>query len=282
MKKTVKIWLAILAGAIVLILLRVFLTSSPPKVKERLLSAEPVLIGHAMGGIKDAAYSNSLEAFKKNYRKGLRIFEADFATTSDNKLVLRHDWKKKRGQKGLLKEEGYIPTYDEFMNTPLYGKYTPLSLADVFQLMKRHPDVLIITDTKSDQYDKIVAQFQLLKETAEETDSMNCLDRFIIQLYNDEMYDAVTSVYPFKVFIYTVYQRGTDNFEQLCQFCVENDIKIVTMNQNKFKDEFMELIKQYDLKLFLHTVNDPEKANRFHDKGVSGFYTDILTDKDFE
>lgn len=245
------------------------------------LSSDPVLICHAMGGLKGAKYSNSLEAFEKNYKEGFRVFEVDITTTSDNILVLRHDWTRKRGQKGLLKEKGYIPTYEEFMSTPLYGKYTPLSLADLFHLMKTHKDMYVITDTKKADYDTIIKQFKNLYKTAEEADALACLDRLIIQIYNDKMYDAVTSIYPFKNIIYTLYKRGTDNLDQLGQFCVEKNISIVTLNQKFYTDEIHDTLKKYGLKLYLHTVNDKEKALDFYKKGITGFYTDKLTPTDF-
>lgn len=245
------------------------------------LDAQPFMIGHAMGGLEDGNYSNSLEAFETNYKKGIRVFEADFSVTSDNVLILRHDWTKSRGQKGLIKYEGYIPTYEEFMYTPLYGKYTPLSCADLIELMLEYEDIYVVTDTKDGEYDKVVTEFQMILDCATKLDALSCLDRFIVQLYNDEMYDAVVSVYPFKSMIYTVYQRGTDNFEQLCQFCVEKQIPVITINQKKYKEELQHLADQYDLKIYLHTVNDKKDARNFYKAGVDGFYTDKLTGASF-
>lgn len=248
----------------------------------KILNADPLLIGHAMGGLKGGRYSNSLEAIETNYAKGIRVFEADFQVTSDNVLILRHDWTKARGQEGLLKYEGYVPTYEEFMNTPLYGKFTPLSCKDLFGLMLKYDDIYIVTDTKNDDYETIVRDFQLLIQDAEAMNATSCLDRVIVQIYNDEMYDAVNSVHPFKHWVYTVYKRGTKDFEQLCQFCVEKDIDIITMNQKKYTDELQALADQYDLKLFLHTVNKKKNAKEYYQKGVDGFYTDKLTSASFE
>lgn len=248
----------------------------------QILNTDPLLIGHAMGGLDGGRYSNSLEAFEANYAKGIRVFEADLQVTSDNIMVLRHDWTDDRGQEGLLKYEGYIPTYDEFMNTPLYGQFTPLSIKDVFYLMKEYDDIFIITDTKSSDPETIKRDFELLVQTAKEARATSCLKRIIVQIYNDEMYDIVKNIHPFKHWIYTVYQRGTQDFEQLCQFCIEKDIKIVTMNQNKYKAELHEIVDQYGLKLFLHTVNSKKKSKKFYKKGVDGFYTDKLTSANFQ
>ena len=60
-------------------------------------SAIPVLpvpkyIAHAGGGIGGASYTNSRDAFDANYRRGFRFFETDLNWTSDDQLVLIHDW----------------------------------------------------------------------------------------------------------------------------------------------------------------------------------------------
>ncbi|MBO6016080.1 MAG: hypothetical protein J6P60_05810 [Lachnospiraceae bacterium] len=255
----------------------VYLIPSLRNYTARKLVRKPVLIAHAMGGIPGTDRSNSLEAFEQNYEKGLRIFEADFCLTSDNKLILRHDWNKKRGQKGLLKYKGYIPTYDEFMQTPLYGKYAPLSFEDLLCLMKEYPDIYLITDSKESEYDKVVSEFQMILESAEKLDALSCLDRFIVQIYNDEMYDAITSVYPFENWIYTLYLRGTDNPDQLCNFCQEHGISTITVKYNKYSKELQEQADAHGLKVYLHTVNQTKDALNYYSQGVDGFYTESIT-----
>ena len=135
-------------------------------------------------------------------------------------MVLRHGTKN-RGQDGLLKYEGYIPDFEEFMNTPLYGKFTSLSVKDFFQLIKAYDDIYIVTDTNGSDTETVNRDFQLFVQEAKATKATSCLNRVIIQIYNDEMYDTVNNIYPFKHWFYTVYQRSTDNFEQLCQFCTK-------------------------------------------------------------
>lgn len=244
-------------------------------------NSDPVLVAHAMGGLENAKYSNSLEAFKTNYKKGYRIFEADIIATSDNVLVLRHDWIEDYGQ-NLNLENGNIPTYKEFMKAPMYGKYTPLSLKDVFKLMKKHKDIYLITDTKEYAPAKTKALFEQILADAESVNATNCLDRVIVQIYNNAMYDAVMEVYPFKQIIYTLYVRGTHYFEQLCQFCVERDINIITMDYKQHSQKLQAIADEYNIKTFVHTINKKKRAKKFYNRGVTGIYTDKLTSASFE
>lgn len=103
------------------------------------------MICHALGISEEGdPKSNSLEAFLYNYERGQRIFEADLAVTSDNVMVLRHDWSEDYGQADALGwrgEEKPIPDFETFMNARIYGKYAPLSLQDMYRLMDEYEDV---------------------------------------------------------------------------------------------------------------------------------------------
>ena len=52
------------------------------------------LVAHALGAVDEVPYTNSLEAFLENYKKGLRVFEVDLIRGADGILVARHDWYK--------------------------------------------------------------------------------------------------------------------------------------------------------------------------------------------
>ena len=50
------------------------------------------VMAHALGGIGDYDYTNSLEAFYQNYNEGTRLFEIDLDTTSEGDICLIHTW----------------------------------------------------------------------------------------------------------------------------------------------------------------------------------------------
>ena len=45
------------------------------------------LIAHAMGGIDGQVYTDSLEAWEENYKRGYRVFEVDLRVLDDATVV---------------------------------------------------------------------------------------------------------------------------------------------------------------------------------------------------
>jgi hypothetical protein len=48
-------------------------------------------VAHAFGSIDGHTYSNSLEAFQRNYGRGFRVFEVDHLVLADGTVLLAHD-----------------------------------------------------------------------------------------------------------------------------------------------------------------------------------------------
>lgn len=101
-------------------------------------------IAHAGGIIDGHTYTNSLEAMNLSYEKGFRLFELDIIKTQDEKYVAAHDWKDWKSMTGY---EGKVPiTYKEFKSYKLFDKYTPLSIDQINEWFKMHPDATLISD----------------------------------------------------------------------------------------------------------------------------------------
>lgn len=215
------------------------------------------LIAHACGGIGDMTYTNSLDALESSYEAGTRTIEVDFAVTADDKLVCwRYGWYKKVSDEY---EKDAVLTEEEFMNSQTFNSLTPMSLETLFELMKEREDMWIITDTKEDERENVQKQFRILLETAEATDSTDVLDRFVVQLYNYEMYDAVEEIYSFPTYILTLYQLGEFDeaqFTEYCRFCKEKGIGSITMWYYWATPEVMEIAERYGIDVYVHTVND--------------------------
>ena len=227
-------------------------------------------ITHAMGKIDEVDYTNSLEAFQESYAAGQRVFEVDFSITSDNKIVCKHYWD----------DWEYVPTAEEFLNTPINGKYTPLSLEDCLFLLKEYNDIWIVTDTKYSASDKVELEFQAIMDVANSNNMTDVLDRMIIQIYKEEMYGQIKEFYDFPCWIFTLYKSGWDGsaeeFVNYCQFSWNNHIKYITMPTASVTDEVIEVADRYGIRIYTHTVNDIQEAHNFLDQGVWGIYTDEI------
>ena len=105
------------------------------------------------------------------------------------------------------------------------------------------------------------------------------LDSIIVQVYNEAMYDMAKEIYPFEQWIFTMYQRWggeVDTFDDLARFCANEGIDVITMSYSFHAPEIVEIAEIYDIKIYLHTVNDVEEAQQYMDEGVLGVYTDAI------
>ncbi len=241
--------------------------------------AQNQIIAHGLGAIDGIGVLNCREGFESMYRQGVRVFEIDLRFTKDARLVLRHDWRPS-WQEGV--SEHSIPTLKEFLAEPILGKYTPLSFRDLLFLMAEHQDICIITDTKFTESDIVQIQFDAMVSEAADLGLTYLLDRFVVQFYNTSMYQSVDSVHHFSGYIYTLYQEkfdGTeDGFREFAAFCAEQkNVTGITISAEIWNSAYAGIAEEYGIKVFAHTINDPEQARSLFADGISAVYTDSLT-----
>ena len=240
------------------------------------------LVAHAVGSDEDRSCIPAEEIFRENYQRGYRVFECDILLTADGVPVLRHDWLEGM-QEGISPE--HIPTAEEFLSTPIYGQYTPLSFADLLQLMAEYPDIYVITDTKSGDDDLVRAQFSAMTAAAEELGLQRLLSRLIVQLYTPEMQDVVEEIYPFSHYMLTLYETGfagdTEEFAEYAQACAQRGIGHIVMWHYLFCPDFLPIMEEYGIQVYVHTVNDAGTAADLLAAGVSGIYSDRIDPSGF-
>ncbi len=197
------------------------------------------LISHALGQINEDTYTNSKEAFLNSYNNGLRTFEVDLQLTSDQKVVLSYYWEKNFNNK--------IPTEEEFLNAKIKGKYTPLSFKDLLHIVNDYPDIWIITDSKYIDKENISTEFVEMKNTAIQENLLKVFDKFIIQIYNEEMLSIIKSIYPFENIIFTLYTRWNGDlqeFEEICKWKQGKRNKIYYDVEFSFQPRNLQYCKQ--------------------------------------
>lgn len=244
-------------------------------------------IGHSFGAVNGDDYTGSLEAFEYNYALGRRTMEVDLILTSDHKLVLKHDWdesKEYESDRDEITQEAPL-SEEQFLNTKILEKYTPMSFAQLCEIMMEYPDLWIVTDTKNTENEEVKEQFEVMAETVRQLGCEEVMDRIIVQVYNEEMYETVHSIYQFKNYIFTMYLRFENEdwlgiMRTVCRFCVNNGIETVTIGTNRISPELIAVADHYGRNVYVHTVNDMADASRYFQMGVTGIYTDIIQDKD--
>ena len=245
-----------------------------------ILSQEKV-VAHGLGAVDGTAVLNCLEGFQDQYARGVRVFEVDLRLTRDQRVVLRHDWRA-GWQHGV--SEANVPTLEEFLDKRVLRKYTPLSFQDLLLLMEQYPDICIITDSKFTDAEIVTMQFESMLQDARELGLSYLFGRMVIQVYSPLMYRVVDRLHHFDNYIYTLYAvsfSGTeDAFREQARFCENNGILGITMWDSWWSPAYADIAREHGVKVFAHTVNEPEEALALLESGVSGIYTDYLTPRD--
>jgi glycerophosphoryl diester phosphodiesterase len=73
--------------------------------------------------------------------------------------------------------------------------------------------------------------------------------------------------------IFTLYQTLVSN-DDLVDFVVATDIEWVTASDRRFSAELADRLHSLGVRLFVHTVNSPDRIARLRAAGADGFYTD--------
>lgn len=254
----------------------------PFKEKEGAWYQENKLIAHAMAGIDDMDYTNSLEAFRNALANGYKVYEVDFVVTADERVVCGHDF-------AAFGER--IPTYEHYMNTQIADRYTPLDMEQMIALLAENPQIYLMTDFKwdnsfgSDNHEVDIIMKELIECVNRYQDESQCVDlydRIIIQVYSEDNYHAMKEYGVFSNYVYTLYQYAYPIYDEIAAFCLENDIRVVTMGKERATKEHVEILKQWNIKVFSHTVNEPKEAQAQLQNGVTGIYTDWILPVEME
>jgi glycerophosphoryl diester phosphodiesterase len=248
---------SLLFGVLVLLIFSFFLIFSSSKSEDLVFVLENQnVIMHAMGEIDGVEYTNSKEAFKRHYSRGRRVFEVDFALTIDDKIVAKH-------------AKQLNVTEQDFLNQKISGKYTPLNLDMVLDLMVEHQDIFVVTDIKSD-FNVIIAEIHkqaVLKDK-------RILDRIIPQIYSKKTYEQCREIYDFDEIIYTLYLEKPHKNEVLEFIKDKEQISIVTMTKKRFSTREAREINELGKKVFVHTLNEEREIGKLLKNGMGGIYTD--------
>jgi len=231
----------------------------------------PPYIAHACGGIGDATYTNSREAFIHNYELGQRVFEIDFNLSDDGVLIASHDeqiWRSLTGSDLPYSSEN-------FYSTRLLDGYESLSCREVIELLAAYPDAYVVTDTKATTQEEVMLAFSQLVHCAKQVHP-EALDRIIPQIYHEEMLPWISAVHPFRSVIFTLYQLRWMP-DAILNFCMNSGVRFITMPADQVTEEVLRLWDTVGVHIGVHTINDPGEAKALFDMGVDMLYTDFLT-----
>lgn len=177
------------------------------------------LVAHAGGGLPDRFYANNLAAIDLSAKHGHTMIEMDFIERG-GRLLIGHD----------------------------EGKISSLTLPALVTWLDRHPEVLIVTDIKTNN----LSGLRIIKGTGRQA-------HFIPQIYKPDQLKPATALGYQKVIFAERYQESQNWFPWVNSV----DLWAVTIPKEK-----VGLAPKIKHPVFLYTVNHPVP-------GV-GLYTDCL------
>ena len=159
----------------------------------------------------------------------------------------------------------------------MLGSYTPLDIDQVVGLMRTHPDMYVVTDTKYVDAPHVKQEFGLIVR-AMGSDKAELGKRFIVQIYNESMLEPIRSVYPFPNVIYTIYQHNLlpAKSSRSVQFARANGIPVITLDMVHWSARLAAEIRAAGLASAINSINSPSEAAALNAAGVRFLYSDSL------
>ena len=249
---------------LIVIILSIMVFALPSAFKKDDDALKPAeFVAHGAGGIAGERITNSLEALEKNYDRGFRFFEVDVEKTTDGKYILLHDWGR---LKWLYNTDPGQCNLQEFLSCKMTKGLTQLTLDGLMRWMQGHPGAYVIIDTKSDNLNV----YKYIKDKHSGISS-----RIIPQIMSFEEYPELERM-GYKHIILTLYRKNY-TADQILEFEKNHPLFAVTMYKDKAKTELPAGLKQRNIFLYVHTINDPDEVKDFRKVGIDGFYTDFLS-----
>ena len=235
------------------------------------------LMGHAFGGMDDKTYHNTMAALEHGIETGYKDFELDFSYTTDGRLVLSHGWSPSNCKCiGIT----YTPdfdnmTYERVMNMPIHGNPI-MDARQFYERVKDEPDYRFEVDFHFVQEHRKEMVQELVKDF--ENDGQ-VLDRLLMQVYTQQMYQIIDGVYRFKNYSYLA-GKYVYRLDEFLTFCLDKGICAIALRANLAKREYIDKIHNAGLYVMTYTVQrDADYAKHLLDSGIDTICTDFITEE---
>lgn len=242
-------------------------------------------IAHAFGTLEGQRYTNTMEAFNESYAKGFRVFEVDFIPLQDGTVIAAHDGQEEHY--GLAPNQFRTATAADVQNVTFDGEYTVPFAQDIIDLLREHPDVTIIADTKWN----LAETYATFAQLADYDPAV--LDRLVPHVGTQDELDAMRAVYPDVQPMFALYrtQNTREGFtdDQAVEFVERNKINAVMMRSglydpnltlqennlagNRYTPELAKRLRAASASVYVHSLIDIKDIAQFARQGI-GVYSD--------
>lgn len=243
------------------------------------------IMAHACGSIDGHEYTNSKEAIDLSISEGRYLIEIDFSLTSDNKIVANHKWNKDSYDRlGINYPGENTPlSYNEFMSSSIYGKYTPIDLDGVISYMKKYPDLYILIDITKDLDIKTTKKmYSIIADKLVENGLVN---RVVVQAGTIDMFNTIDEIYnfPYKHFYVMEDDYKNGKLDEILSYMDSKEGFISVGAHKDYTDKhFIKEAHKHGYYVAIFPINTKDEAKKFFDMGVDNICTDVLSYNDIK
>lgn len=214
------------------------------------------IVSHRGGSVAGDTSAGPIARLDYSYSQGQRLFELDFSWTSDDDLVIKHDWK----------DRSAVPSLAQFLQEAP-GEHASLWM--VCDWLDDHPDAFIITDCKKRSLEG-AARIRMRRP--------ELVPQFIPQIYQFKDYDLVQSQ-GFRNIVLTLYRcLSNESSDRIIGFAKEHDLFALTLPKRRASDsQLVQFCMSERIPIYVHTINQVDQLARYQADGIFGVYSDILT-----
>jgi len=258
-------------------------TRAPPLRPEALANQyDPFgFVAHAFGAIDGRVYSNSLEAFQRNYGRGFRVFEVDLVRLADGTALAAHP--------GLEANYGLNKPFKEATWADLAGhryldRYTVLRSQDLVRLLREHPDAYFILDSK---WSRLEIYQTFLRQAPERS----VRERILPHVEDRAELTAFRTAYPLQNYMVALYHTQAQNryddpvavdftrryrAPALMMWWRDRDPSLTLAangrEDRRYRPSFTNALRGAGANVYVHSLGDPAQIQRFWDLGI-GVYS---------
>jgi glycerophosphoryl diester phosphodiesterase len=239
-------------------------------------------VAHAFGAIDGHTYTNSLEAFQRNYGRGFRVFEVDLVRLADGTALLAHD--------GLeanygLNEPFTQATWADLAGHRYLGRYTILRVQELAGLLRNHPDMYVILDSK---YARLDIYQSMLRYAPERS----LRERIIPHVEDRAELDSFRTAYPLHNYMLALYHTQSQNRYDdpiagdftnryrapgVMMWWRDRDPSLSLAANGRqgrrYRPSFANALRSVGANVYVHSLGDAAEVQRFWDLGI-GVYSD--------
>ncbi len=263
MKKITKILIPFICLTIVLISFSIIFFVGSDENKT-------IIILHAGGGYNNSTYLNAQETFEIYYNDGYRYFEYDLKLSSDGRIIGSHAWEH------LDVENVYSLTYDEFCNLRLDNNMTPVNEEWLINIIKAHPEIKIVVDSKMDTTEQDALVLQRLEEL-ESVYNIDISSNIIPEVFSIEMWDLIKDTTSFDNYFFSHYKVYYSVDYILENFSDKRFLGIaLSVNCDTYFRKNLYRFTNAGKKIFMWDVKTEDDLNTATSLGANGIYVDNI------